>query len=152
MFRFDHVDTQVLQGLEGVAAVHAFQNLLGVLFPLHLHERTLAGLGPPLSPVVLLVLVVVAVVATFVHVHRQADQRVVGCAAVLAAELAGTGEHGSVELVVLPVELHGAEEARLGEEMVWRLLQGLCQCGLVPIVGHTSTIVSTVGANAIAAV
>ena len=57
----------------------------------------------------------------------QAHQRVVGA-----------GEHGPVELVALPVQLHRAEEAGFGEEVQKHvLLQGPCQDEMVPIVGQT---------------
>ena len=82
--------------------------LLGVLPALHLHEGTLAELGPALGPAFAPVVVVVPVVAgSFMCRSRR---RCGPC----KRNLAGAGEHGAVALVALPVQLRGAEAAAGG--------------------------------------
>ena len=112
MFCFDHVDTQILEGVEGITAKHAFQDLLSILL-VHILESPFPGLGVARGSELVPFPVVVLVVAGLVHVDSQLDQGVLGGAALPAAEPAGPGENGPAHFAALPVQLDGAEEAGL---------------------------------------
>ena len=112
MFCFDHVDTQILEGIEGITAKHAFQDLLSILL-VHILESPLSGLGVARGPELVLFAVVVLVVAGFVHVDGQLNQGVVGRAALPAPEPAGPGENSPAHFAALPVQLDRAEQAGL---------------------------------------
>ncbi len=109
MLRFDHVDAQVLQRIERVATEHALQHLLCIFLAFHVLKVPLSVLGWWSGGDVLSLVVVILVVATLIHVHRQLHQGVIRRTAVFAAETAGSRKDCAARFGTLPVQVDGAE-------------------------------------------